>query len=190
MKMSVYSRLSVAVAAMLLAAVFYFPLWRIGLIAPQYPEGLTLQIWINKITGDVRTINVLNHYIGMAKVEPNNIPELRWFPYFFGFFSLSGMLAAMLGRRRFLQLWCLGLLLFALSGLYDFYCWEYRYGHEISDDAPMKLEESYQPPLIGTKQILTITASSWPELGGYAFSLSAILALLIGIVSLRRNAGS
>ena len=177
--MSKFSRVILIVAAVLLALAFFFPLWRIGLIAPQYPEGLSLHIWINKITGDIRTVNTLNHYIGMAKVEPDKIPELRLFPFFFGFFTVSGIIAAALNRRRLTQLWCIGLLAFAVTGLYDFYAWEYRYGHELSDDAPMKLEESYQPPLIGTKQLANITASSWPDLGGYAFAGSAFLAFVL-----------
>ena len=33
------SRIAVAVAALLLLAVYVAPLWRIELIAPQYPKG-------------------------------------------------------------------------------------------------------------------------------------------------------
>lgn len=185
--MSKFSRMILVVAAALLLLVFFFPLWRIGLVAPQYPESLSLNIWINQVTGDLRTINTLNHYIGMGKVEPDKIPELRLFPFFFGFFAITGIIAALLNRRLLIQIWCLGLLIFAISGLYDFYAWEYRYGHELSDDAPMKLEESYQPPLIGTKQILNITATSWPEVGGYAFSASALLAMGLLLGTLRKK---
>ena len=177
--MSVFTRIAVLVASVLLILVFFFPLWQIELIAPQYPEGLRLQIWISKVAGDVRNINVLNHYIGMSKVEPDKIPELSWFPYLFGFFAASGLLVAALNRKLLLQIWSAGLLSFAVWGLYDFYRWEYRFGHELSEDAPMKLEDSYQPPLIGTKQILNITASSWPMTGGFAFSGAAILAMLV-----------
>ena len=45
------SRIAVAVASLLLLAVYVTPLWRIQLIAPQYPEGLGLRIWVNQITG-------------------------------------------------------------------------------------------------------------------------------------------
>ncbi len=180
-------RFIVVLASALLAVVFFYPLWRIGLTAPQYPEGLFLQIWVNKVTGDVRNINVLNHYIGMAKVEPEKIPELRWFPYCFGGLTAFGILAAAINRRNMIRLWALAVLLFAVGGLYDFYRWEYRYGNELSDDAPMKLEDSYQPPLIGTKQILNITATSFPEIGGYAFSLGALLALGVLLGSLSKK---
>lgn len=185
--MSTTARLALLVASALLVVPFFYPLWEIGLIAPQYPEGLALHIWINQITGDIRTINVLNHYIGMGKVEPDKIPELRLFPYLFSFFAASGIVVALWNKLRVIQLWCLALLLFALIGLYDFYSWEYRFGHELSEDAPMKLEESYQPPLIGTKQILSITASSWPSTAGYSFSVAALLSFIILARSLRSS---
>ena len=60
---------------------FVFPLWYIDLEAPQYPEGIGLQIWINQIVGqnphDLANINGLNHYIGMKEIEPESIPELK-----------------------------------------------------------------------------------------------------------------
>lgn len=173
------SRIVVLCSAVLLTSVFFFPLWRIGLVAPQYPEGLHLEIWADKVIGDIRNINVLNHYIGMSKVEPDKIPEFRMFPYAFGGLAVAGFLAGLLGRKILIRLWCIAILSFAVYGLYDFYQWEYHFGHDLSEDAPMKLEESYQPPLIGTKQILTITATSWPEKGGYAFSGAALLAVFV-----------
>ena len=63
--LSVTSRILVAFASGALIAVFFLPAWRIDLFAPHYPEGLTMNIWINKLTGDVDVINGLNHYIGM-----------------------------------------------------------------------------------------------------------------------------
>jgi len=181
------TRVCIAMASALLVLVFFFPLWKIGLVAPQYPEGLNLEIWINRIGGDVRNINVLNHYIGMSKVEPEKIPELRWFPYLFGALAGLGVLSALLGRAALGRLWAASVLLFACLGLYDFYQWEYRFGHELSEDAPMKLEDSYQPPLIGTKQILNITATSLPEVGGYAFSASALIACFVLLLSRKKR---
>ena len=63
------SRITLAIAALALLAIYLVPLWRIDLHAPQYPEGLGLRIWVNQITGlkpnDLNSINMLNHYIGM-----------------------------------------------------------------------------------------------------------------------------
>jgi len=78
------SRIVVAFAALLLILVFFFPIWKISLQAPQYPEGLGLHIWINQVTGEnyhnLESINGLNHYIGMKKITPDSIPELKIMP--------------------------------------------------------------------------------------------------------------
>jgi copper chaperone NosL len=42
--MSRSSRVILAVAALLLGVLYILPLWRIDLVAPQYPEGLGLRI--------------------------------------------------------------------------------------------------------------------------------------------------
>lgn len=179
-----FSRICVALAALLIIPAFFFPLWQISLKAPQYPEGLALQIWTDKITGDVRNINVLNHYIGMSKIEPDKLRELKIFPYAFAGFAGVGLICAALNRRKLNLLWSTSLLLFASLSLYDFYAWEYDFGHNLNEDAPMKLEESYQPPLLGEKQLANITASSWPMYGGYAFSAAGILAAVVFVTSL------
>jgi copper chaperone NosL len=77
--MSVISRILLVVSALLLITVFFQPLWTIHLTAPQYPEGIGIQIWIDKVTppNDLRTLNTLNHYIGMAKIEPAKFIELH-----------------------------------------------------------------------------------------------------------------
>ena len=72
-------RMFVALAGLLVALSVLFPVWRIDLIAPQYPEGLGLLISSHSITGvkenDLNSINGLNHYIGMAVIEPDAIAE-------------------------------------------------------------------------------------------------------------------
>ena len=75
------ARLLLVVATALLGTLYVLPIWRVTLDAPQYPEGLGMQIWLNTITGikpnDLDNINNLNHYIGMKRIVPESIPELR-----------------------------------------------------------------------------------------------------------------
>ena len=73
-KLSVASRILVAFSSGALIAVFFLPAWRIDLFAPQYPEGLTMNIWINGLSGDVDIINGLNHYIGMKHITVDMFP--------------------------------------------------------------------------------------------------------------------
>lgn len=177
------SRVLVIAASLLLVLAFFFPLWKISLSAPQYPEGKGLYIWGSKVTGvlphDLQIINELNHYIGMKRITPESIKELKIIPPVLAFFSLSGLAVGLKGNRKLLLAW---LLLFALAGsagLYDFYRWEYDYGHNLNPNAPIQVPGmTYQPPLLGSKQLLNINALSLPYVGGYAVFGSALLAAL------------
>ena len=72
---------SLYVASLSLIATYFLPLWRIDLWAPQYPEGLSMQIWLNKLSGQVEIINGLNHYIGMAHIKEEMFPEFKFLSY-------------------------------------------------------------------------------------------------------------
>src|SRR5690606_9295979 len=54
-----------ATAAVLLLISIFLPYWKMTLMAPQYPGGLSVQVYVNQMTGDVAEIDGLNHYIGM-----------------------------------------------------------------------------------------------------------------------------
>lgn len=176
-----------AVAALALLALFAFPLWRIDLLAPQYPEGIGMLIRIDDVQGvkpqDLHNINSLNHYIGMKEIHAESIPELRYMPWLVGALVVTGLLVAAWGRRRGLVAWLGGFLVLGLAGLVDFYRWAWDYGHDLAPDAIIKVPGmSYTPPIIGTKQLLNFTASSWPSIGGIA----AGLAFAIGALALWR----
>ena len=64
-KLKPISRWIIAISALLMISAYFVPLWQILMWAPQYPEGLEMKIWINDISGDVKIISALNHYIGM-----------------------------------------------------------------------------------------------------------------------------
>jgi hypothetical protein len=175
------SRIALAIASLALGLVFILPLWHIGLTAPQYPEGLGLYISIDRISGeqpqDLNSINGLNHYIGMKRITPEDIPELRLMPYLVLGLIALGLLVALTGKRGLLYGYLTVFTLGALAGLADFYRWGYDYGHNLDPDAILKIPGmSYQPPLIGSKQLLNFSATSWPASGGWI----AIAVLLLG----------
>jgi len=150
------SKILIVIASLLLLLTFLFPLWKIDLQAPQYPEGLGLNIWVNQITGlnenDVDRINGLNHYIGMKAITPDDIPELQYMPYIIVFMVLFGLTIAFTGKRKLLYVWLGLFVVLAIIGLYDFYMWGYDYGHNLNPDAPIKVPGmTYQPPLFGSK---------------------------------------
>ena len=169
--------LAAGVALLLMLA---FPLWKITLIAPQYPKGIGMYIWSNKITGDepstLQNINILNHYIGMKPIEPDSIPELQYMQYII--LALSGLafIFALVNKWKLNLFWVIVLVAAGTLAIYDFYLWEYDYGHNLNEDAAIKIEGmAYQPPLIGRKLILNFTAVSFPRLGSFFMALSMLL---------------
>lgn len=185
------SRLLLAVASLCLGLVFVWPLWHISLEAPQYPEGLGLFISINRIDGekpqDLNSINNLNHYIGMKVITPEDIPELRFMPWLVAGLMASGVAVAVSGRRRPLYGWVIMFFLGALAGLADFYRWGYDYGHDLDPHAIIKIPGmSYQPPLIGSKQMLNFNSTSWPALGGWIAIAVLLLGAGLAVIEFRR----
>lgn len=172
------SRVLIALAAVLMVSAYFLPLWQILMWAPQYPEGLEMDIWINDIKGDVKIISALNHYIGMKHIEVAMFPEFQYMGYIVGSLIGFGLLTALINKR--VMLWSYVILLVAtgVAALVDFYLWGYDYGHNLDPTAPIVVPGmSYQPPLIGTKQLLNFTAFSGPDIGGWIFVVSALLVI-------------
>ncbi len=182
------------IAVVLMASAFLLPLWRVDLIAPQYPEGLGMLIRIDGVEGlkpnDLNSINGLNHYIGMKAIDPDAIPELKWMPWILGTLVVSGILVTVMGRRVPLNVWGAVLMVVLSVGLWDYWRWGYDYGHDIDrEHAIIKIPGmTYSPPLIGRKQLLNFTATSWPSSGGIALALAAGFVAVAAADSMRRPA--
>lgn len=188
--MKLLPRILMALAALGLLTLFLFPMWQITLFAPQYPNGVTMYIHINKISGDtpgtLQNINILNHYIGMKKIVPESIPELTILPFVVVVLISLGLLAAIVNDHRVYLGWALLFGLLCLIGIYDFYLWEYDYGHNLDPNAPMKFPgASFQPPLIGTKEIINFTAVSLPHTSGFIAMGSMVLSFLAWWIKLK-----
>ncbi len=179
-------------AGLLLLLLFLLPMWKITLLAPQYPHGVQLHIYINKIggrdPGTLQNINILNHYIGMKKIEPDSIAELKIFPYVILAFTFLAVLFSFLNRRWMYVFWFSLFSVSLLLAMYDFYLWEYDYGHDLAPNAPMKFEgESFQPPLIGSKDVINFVAKSYPHYGGYLIMVSIILSAMATYLKFKKH---
>jgi copper chaperone NosL len=182
------SRLLIAIAAVLMISAYFVPLWQILMWAPQYPEGLEMDIWINNITGDVKIISALNHYIGMKHIEVQMFPEFTYMVYIVGFLIAFGLITALVNKRFVLWTYVIVLLATGIAALVDFWLWGYDYGHNLDPTAAIIVPGmSYQPPLIGTKQLLNFTAFSGPDIGGWIFLVSALLAIGALVFELYKN---
>ncbi len=179
-KISNISRILVAIASLCLIACYFVPLWRIDLFAPQYPEGLTMKIWLTTLKGDVDIINGLNHYIGMKHISVAMFPEFDILIYVVGFYIFLGLLVAYFGKLSIL-FWYLVFTAFGgVFSMYDFYRWGYEYGHNLDETAAIKVPGlSYQPPLFGHKRLLNFDAYSFPDIGGWIIIIAACIMALI-----------
>ncbi|GAA4300895.1 hypothetical protein [Nibribacter koreensis] len=163
-------------------------MWKIYLKAPQYPEGLELHIWVNKLAGDsegaLQNFNILNHYIGMAPINPESFTELTYMPYIVIGFMITGILVALLGNRKMVLGWSVLLMLGGAVGLLDFYLWLHRFGTNLSPEAPIKVPGmTYVPPLLGEKQLLNFEALSLPAWGSLGILLGIVLSLVVYFIS-------
>lgn len=186
--LSIASRILVAFASGALIAVFFLPAWRIDLFAPQYPEGLSMYIWINKLSGDVEIINGLNHYIGMKHISAEMFPEFKYMIYVVIFFMALGMTAAITGKRKILLTYIIATIIGGLLVLYDLYRWGYEYGHNLDPKAAIQVPGlTYQPPVLGHKRLLNFDAYSFPDAAGWIVIGAGSLTIMIWLVEWYRN---
>ena len=186
------SKILMILGCILMLGLFIFPLWNITLEAPQYPTPLGMDIHINKFADehphDIKNINLMNHYVGM-KYIPETIPEFKVFPIVIGIMAFLGILVGFIGKPKLYLTWFILMSILAIAGMYDFYLWEYDYGHNLDPKAIMKFTNpdgtimGFQPPLFGSKDILNFKAHSYPKMGSYFLAIGMILtfsAYLVG----------
>lgn len=196
-KLTILQKSLVLVSGILLIVVLFVPLWQIDLSAPQYPEGLTLIMNPNGLAGDVDIINGLNHYIGMRTLHTNDFIEFTILPYLIGFFAAFCFLVFAVNRKKLLAGLFYSFVAFGIIAMFDFYRWEYNYGHNLDPAAPIQIPGmSYTPPLIGYKQLLNFEAYSIPHIGGVLFFGTGILLMVAYLLpfiknwKLKRNQGN
>jgi copper chaperone NosL len=184
--MNSFSKTSVGLlilAGLCILSAVYFPIWRIELDAPQYPEGLCLLIYSGKMGGDVEIINGLNHYIGMKTIHAEEFIEFKVLPYIIGFFGIWAILSAFIKSRRNVLILLICFALFGILAMYDFWRWEYEYGHNLDPSAAIIVPGmAYQPPLIGFKQLLNFGAYSIPDLGGWLMLAGGVIIALVYMI--------
>lgn len=187
-KMSTTSRILIAIGSLTLIAMYFVPVWSIYLVAPQYPEGLSMQIWLYQITGQVEIINGLNHYIGMKHIKAEMFPEFGYLIYILGAFIVFGLIIAITGSRKLLLGYLALSLIGGIAALADFYMWGYDYGHDLDPHAAIQVPGlSYQPPLIGHKKLLNFDSYSYPDTGGWIVVAVTGLFFIIWFLEWRKH---
>jgi hypothetical protein len=182
------SRALALAAALLVVPTYFFPLWNLTMYAPQYGEGLRLDIYSYKLQGgndgqDLKEINLLNHYIGMRDLAASDFREFQWMPFVLGALALLFLRAAVVGRVLDVLDSIVVFTYFGLFSLWSFAYKLYRYGHDLAPSAPVRVDP-FTPPLFGGQQIANFEVYSYPELSAYAvlgIGLALAAALVLGI---------
>jgi copper chaperone NosL len=183
-------RLFLGAAAVLLVAALFFPLWNLTMFAPQYAHGLQLDIHADTLSGgnggqDIKEINLLNHYIGMHPLAAEDFTEFKWMPFVLGGIALLFLRAIVLGTVKELVDAVVVFVYFGAFSLWSFASKMYRYGHELSPEAPVKVAP-FTPPVFGHQQIANFDVYSFPQAGTYCLVGAAIL-LVSSLVSVWRH---
>ncbi|WP_059172527.1 hypothetical protein [Bacillus sp. FJAT-27445] len=176
-KLSLISAFLIGIAALIIFLSTYFPWWGMKFVAPQYPEGLNIIVYPNKLEGEIDIVNGLNHYIGMAQFSKENFPELSFLTYLVWGLAALTLLTALLRRKTVLYgligLFCIG----GILGVYDLHRWLKNFGTNLSPDAPIKIDP-FVPPIIGENTLANFITTSYLDKGAY-FILIAFVLLLV-----------
>lgn len=173
------------IAVILLFVSIFFPYWSLKLHAPQYPDGLTTELYINRVAGDIKEIDGLNHYIGMKPLE-----EAATLERTLSIFAIVGIilliLCAVYVHSPIALFLSVPAIFFPLFFLADLYFWMRNFGMNLDQRAPLSGSiKPFVPPLLGEGKIGQFkTVASW-ELGLY-MSIAASVLIIIGLFYHRR----
>jgi hypothetical protein len=182
-------------AAILLIASTALPYWGLVLEAPQYPGGLQMRVFVNRMTGDddpsldeVREIDGLNHYIGMQSLyNAASLERSIAIPAVIIMVVLL-VVAAFLGRR---WAWVLALpvITFPFVFLGDLAFWMNNYGQNLDPYAPLSSAIApFTPPILGEGVIGQFRTLAYVDTGWYLAVGAVVLviaALLVRVLDAR-----
>jgi len=175
--------LSAARIAILIS--LFVPYWKMTLEAPQYPDGLQVSAYVNRLTGDVTEIDGLNHYIGMRPL--NEAAQLE------RSLSVAAIIALILmveGAAYVHSKWALLLvlptILFPAFFLLDLYLWLDYFGQNLDSTAPLSNAiKPFTPPVLGVGVIGQFRTVATPGLGLILAATGSVLTI-VGLFFHRR----
>jgi hypothetical protein len=188
-------RLLLGLAFLCIVPTYLAPLYNMTMFAPQYQDGLRLDIYSYKLQGgnanqDIKEINVLNHYIGMKDLVTEDFNEFKWLPFVIGILGLLFLRSAVLGKAAHLVDVTVLYVYFSLFALWSFGYKMYQYGHQLDPKAAVRVDP-FMPPLFGYKKLANFEVYSYPQLGSYALAAAAVALVTALFLTWRhRRAGT
>lgn len=175
--------LSVAAVALWIASL-YLPWWQFYLFAPQYPNGLVLDISLRGLGGDAKEISMLNHYIGMKSLEEAATLERQLAVWGIGLVAILSVGLTLVVGKRWNWLVLLPALGLPLGFVGDSMAWLYHFGHSLDKHAPLNIP-AFTPQFFGWGKIGQFTTYAMP-LAGFWVALAA-LAVMVWATLWRRR---
>lgn len=174
-----------AFARIVLLVSIFFPFWHMELEAPQYPNGLFLTAYVNHLTGDVREIDGLNHYIGMR-----SLGEAAAFERAASVWMMIAMVLLVEGAAFIHSKWAvllaLPVLTFPIAFIADLYYWMRSFGLNLNPEAPLSNSvKPFVPTVLGEGGIGQF--KTYADLGtGYWLAVAAAGLIVVGFWFHRR----
>lgn len=173
--------ITLSLARLALLISIFLPYWHMELIAPQYPDGLGVTAYVNRLEGDVREIDGLNHYIGMRPLG-----EAAQLERSLSIIALISLVLLVEGatyiHSKFAALLALPAILFPAIFLWDLYYWLNDFGQNLDSKAPLSSSiKPFTPPVLGTGMIGQFETRASTGLG-LQLAIAASALIVIGLI--------
>jgi len=167
-------------ATLLLMVSMFLPYWSMTMLAPQYPKGLKVEVYVNHLEGDMREIDELNHYLGMPTLDEGG--RLERSISIISIVALGLLLmAGVFVHNQWAGLLALPVIGYPLVFLADLWFILYRYGHSIDPASALGgAIDPFTPPLWGKGQVGQFGTVANFELGFY-LAIASVFIVLLGL---------
>ena len=167
-------------AALLIMISMFLPYWRMTMIAPQYPKGLTVDVYVNRLEGDVAEIDGLNHYLGMPPLDEGG--RLERSLSVFSIVALGLLLmAGVFVHNQWAGVLALPVIGYPLVFVADLWWILYSYGHSIDPTSALGgAIEPFTPPILGVGRVAQFRTNTSFQIGFYLV-IASVAVLLIGL---------
>jgi hypothetical protein len=177
--------LCLLVAAIMLVVSIFLPYWSLVLHAPQYPKGLVVHAYVNRVEGDVQEIDGLNHYIGMRPLA-----EAAQVEKTISVFSIAAIallvVAAVFIHSPWALLLSLPAILLPVVFLADLFFWLNNFGQNLDPNAALSnAVEPFTPTILGEGLIGQFRTVAYADIG-LLLATGASILILIGLFLQRR----
>jgi hypothetical protein len=172
-------------AALCLILSIFLPYWNMTLEAPQYPNGLHVRTYVNRLEGDVQEIDGLNHYIGMRPLEEAARLERSLSIALIAATALL-VIAAIFIHSRWAALLALPAVVYPFVFIIDMYYWLRNFGQNLDPTAALSnYIEPFVPTVLGEGLIGQFRTVATLGPGFYLAFLASIL-ILVGLYFQRK----